>query len=168
MMARSSKQEFLDAYDHEHEITLRLLHAYPQDKLDLRPHPRAKNARELAFVFVLERGLGTRVWNDEFKNGVPSGTPPKGPEDWNELLKALAKAHKDFRNLVDAAPDAMLSEKVHVLTAPKTLSEISRIDWLWFLLHDQIHHRGQFSIYLRMAGAKVPSIYGPTADEQWL
>ena len=37
----------------------------------------------------------------------------------------------------------------------------------WFLLHDQIHHRGQFSIDLRMADGKVPSIYGPTADEPW-
>ena len=31
---------------------------------------------------------------------------------------------------------------------------------------DQIHHRGQFSIYLRMAGGKVPSIYGPSADAE--
>ncbi len=40
--------------------------------------------------------------------------------------------------------------------------------FLWMLLCDQIHHRGQFSIYLRMAGGKVPSIYGPTADEPWM
>jgi uncharacterized damage-inducible protein DinB len=35
---------------------------------------------------------------------------------------------------------------------------------LWIELLDHIHHRGQFSVYLRVAGAKVPSIYGPTAD----
>jgi uncharacterized damage-inducible protein DinB len=35
----------------------------------------------------------------------------------------------------------------------------------WFELFDHIHHRGQFSVYLRLAGARVPSIYGPTADE---
>ena len=40
-------------------------------------------------------------------------------------------------------------------------------DFLWMILCDQIHHRGQFSIYLRMADGKVPSIYGPTADEPW-
>jgi uncharacterized damage-inducible protein DinB len=38
----------------------------------------------------------------------------------------------------------------------------------WMILSDQIHHRGQFSVYLRMAGGKVPSIYGPTADEPWM
>ena len=30
-----------------------------------------------------------------------------------------------------------------------------------------VHHRGQFSVYLRMADGKVPSIYGPSADEPW-
>jgi len=35
------------------------------------------------------------------------------------------------------------------------------------MLDDQIHHRGQLSVYVRMAGGKVPSIYGPSADEPW-
>ena len=35
------------------------------------------------------------------------------------------------------------------------------------MLWDQIHHRGQLSVYLRMAGGSVPSIYGPSADEPW-
>jgi len=42
-----------------------------------------------------------------------------------------------------------------------------RMDFLWFLLMDMVHHRGQFSVYLRMADGKVPSIYGPSADEPW-
>jgi uncharacterized damage-inducible protein DinB len=163
------KQQFLDVYDQELATTMRVLLAYPEDKLDLRPHPKLKTARELASVFVTMPGLGTRVWNDEFAKGVPSGVaPPPPPDNWKDLLAALKKAHKDFRGLIESASDATLLEKVHVLTAPKTLSEISRINWLWFLLHDQIHHRGQFSVYLRMAGGKVPSIYGPTADEQWM
>jgi uncharacterized damage-inducible protein DinB len=36
------------------------------------------------------------------------------------------------------------------------------------MLMDSVHHRGQFSVYLRMADGKVPSIYGPTADEPWM
>ena len=49
--------------------------------------------------------------------------------------------------------------------APKTLGDIPKIQFMWMVLCDQIHHRGQFSVYLRMADGKVPSIYGPTADE---
>jgi len=54
------------------------------------------------------------------------------------------------------------------MTGPKTMGQTPRIAWLWFLLSDQIHHRGQFSIYLRMADAKVPAIYGPSGDEPWI
>ena len=35
------------------------------------------------------------------------------------------------------------------------------------MLNDSIHHRGQMSVYLRISGGKVPSIYGPTADVRW-
>jgi uncharacterized damage-inducible protein DinB len=40
-----------------------------------------------------------------------------------------------------------------------------RLDVIWANLFDVIHHRGQLSVYVRMAGGKVPSIYGPSADE---
>ncbi|MEO8217046.1 MAG: DinB family protein [Acidobacteriota bacterium] len=167
-MADSEKQSFLDSYDAEHATTMRVLRAYPEDKLDLRPHPKLKSARELAWVFVLERGLGMKVWNDEFAKAAPAGSSPAAPGGWDELLGALDKAHKDFREVITAATDSDLHENVHFFTGPKTMGEISRMDWLWFLLKDQIHHRGQFSIYLRMADGKVPSIYGPTADEPWM
>jgi uncharacterized damage-inducible protein DinB len=56
---------------------------------------------------------------------------------------------------------------VKFVTGPKQMSDLRRLDVLWFLLNDQIHHRGQFSVYLRIAGGKVPSIYGPSGDEKW-
>jgi uncharacterized damage-inducible protein DinB len=47
------------------------------------------------------------------------------------------------------------------------MGDIPVYAFLWAMLADQIHHRGQLSVYLRMAGGKVPSIYGPSADEPW-
>ncbi len=160
---------FLQQYDREHSITMRVLRAFPPDKADLRPNPKLKTAREVAWIFALESGLGIKIWNDEFaKQGPPRGTPPKPPETWSDVLEAIEKGHKDFRDVIASAPDAKLSEKVHFFTAPKTMGETSRLEWIWFLLHDQIHHRGQFSIYMRFTDAKLPSIYGPTADEPWI
>lgn len=167
MATGSAKQSFLDTYDREHEITMRVLRAYPADKLDMQPHPRCRTARDLAWVFVLERGLGTMVYNNEFPEKA-SGETPRPPDDWEDLLQAFEKAAADFRALVAATPDDELERKVRFLVAPKEIGEYTRLEWLWFLLHDEIHHRGQFSVYLRMADAKVPSIYGPTADEQWM
>jgi uncharacterized damage-inducible protein DinB len=163
----SSKQQFLDTYDREHATTMRVLRAYPEDKLDLTPHQKCKSAKDLAWVFAMERGLGEMVFRNNFPDGM-TGEMPKPPEDWGELLRAIETSTADFRALVAGTPDAELNEKVRFYVAPKTLGEITRMELLWFLLHDEIHHRGQFSVYLRMADGKVPSIYGPTADEPWM
>ena len=162
----TAKQQFLDAYDREHGITMRLLRAYPKDKAELRPDPKLRTARELAWVFATECGMGVRVYNDELAKGL-SGRPPQAPQSWDEVLSSIEKEHQKFVELVRNASDEDLLKKVHFFSGPKTMGEIPRIDVLWFLLSDQIHHRGQFSIYARIAGGKVPSIYGPSADEPW-
>jgi uncharacterized damage-inducible protein DinB len=161
-------QQFLDVYEREHATTMKVLRAFPPEKADLQPHPKCKTAKELAWIFVLERGLGTAVMADAFAKGVPSGRkPPDPPARFEDILVALEKAHQEFAQLLRTYSDEQLHEKVTFMVGPKTPGPYSRIDFAWFLLHDQIHHRGQFSIYLRMADAKVPSIYGPTADEPW-
>lgn len=165
---QSPKEQFLTVYDREHATTVKVLKAYPSEKADLRPHPRCKTAKELAWIFVVERGLGTMVFNDAFAKGMPSGGPPPPPATIDEAIGAYEKAHQDFRAVIQGTPDDRLLEHVKFFTAPKTLGDVSRLEFLWFLLSDEIHHRGQFSIYLRMADAKVPSIYGPSADEPWM
>jgi uncharacterized damage-inducible protein DinB len=162
------KEQFLAAYDREHATTMRVLRNYPPDKLELRPHPKLKTARELAWMFVLERYLGERVWNDDIAKKGFKGSPPEAPRSLDEILEALEKAHQHFRDIISGASDEALAESVTFMTGPKQMGPIPRIDWLWFLLSDQIHHRGQFSVYLRMADGKVPSIYGPTGDEPWV
>jgi uncharacterized damage-inducible protein DinB len=164
----SAKQQFLAAYEREHAITMRVLRAFPPEKAELQPHSRCKTARELAFIFALERGLATMVFNDAFASGGPPGRMPSAPDSWNAVLAAVEKTHEDFGIIVRATPDEKLFETVKFFTGPKTLGDVSRIDFLWFILSDEIHHRGQLSIYLRMADAKVPSIYGPSADEPWM
>ena len=162
------KEQFLSAYDREHATTMRVLRAYPPDRLDLQPHPKCKDARHLAWVFVSECMLGASVFKNEFATRGPSGGLPEPPESWDDLLGAVESSQQEFGDLIRATPEEELFEKVKFFVAPKTMGEVSRLEWLWFLLSDQIHHRGQFSIYLRMADGKVPSIYGPTADEPWM
>jgi uncharacterized damage-inducible protein DinB len=165
----SPRQQFLDAYEREHATTMRVLRAYPADRADLRPHPRCKTARELAFVFALERGLGEMVMNGAFADGGgPGGEMPQPPEAWDDVLAAVEQAHQAFGERVRAIPDDQLFQPVKFFVAPRTLGDIPTIQFVWMLLCDEIHHRGQFSVYLRMADGRVPSIYGPTADEPWM
>ena len=51
------------------------------------------------------------------------------------------------------------------VSAPTTPGDVRRNGFAWFPLHDGIHRRGQFSMYLRMVGMEVRSTYGPTLDE---
>lgn len=164
--AVSRKAQVLDAYRREHATTMNVLRAYPPEHLDLRPHPAARSARELGWVFAVEGMLGTMVFRDEFADQAGGSAPPP-PEEWDEILEAVEASHRDFLELIQSTDEEELSRPVRFFTGPRTLGQTSRIDWLWFLLHDSIHHRGQFSVYLRMAGGRVPSIYGPTSDESW-
>jgi uncharacterized damage-inducible protein DinB len=163
----SDKENFLAAFDREHATTKRVLDAFPADQSELRPSPQLKTARELAFVFAVERGLGMHVWNDGLAKGMPAGGFPTAPATWAEVLGAVEKMHADFRALVASTPDDAMNDEITFFAGPKTMGKYKRIDWLWFILSDEIHHRGQFTIYSRIAGAKVPSIYGPSADEPW-
>ena len=165
--SRTPRQQFLDAYEREHAITRKVLGAFPRDHAELRPHPRLKSARELAWVFVIERGLGEAVLANVLATNKPSGFPP-APGSWDEVLAALEQAHAKFLGVIDSYTDEQLLQPVKFFAGPGQLADIPRLDIAWFLLHDEIHHRGQLSIYLRLADAKVPSIYGPSGDEPWV
>lgn len=162
----SEQKQFLKTYEEEHQRTLRVLKAFPADKADYRPDPKCKTAREIAWIFKLERGLGMTVLKGDLGK-TPMTKPPEAPAKWSDILDAFEKAHKEYVALVGSFSEKQLAEKVPFMTGPKQIGEVERTWFLWFLLHDEIHHRGQLSIYLRAVGAKVPSIYGPSKDEPW-
>ena len=163
----NAREQFLDAYEREHAITMKVLRAFPPEKSELRPHPKSKTARDLAFIFALERRLGKKGLANEFASGGGGTGFPTTPEKWEDVLSAIETAHAEFRDVVNSYTDEQLAEPIKFFGGPRQLIDVPRLAFAWFLVHDQIHHRGQMSIYLRMADAKVPSIYGPTADEPW-
>ncbi len=161
-------QQFLDVFNREHQTTVRVLRAYPQDKLDLKPHKMCKNARDLAWMFVMEQGLAEKGITNGLDWSAPRpGTPP-APESLDAIINAFDDGHRRVVDIVNRMSDDEFDQTIKFPVAPKTIGDVSKMNFLWMLLHDQIHHRGQFSIYLRMADGKVPSIYGPTADEPWM
>lgn len=160
------KQQFLDTFTREHERTVRVLRAFPADQADFRPHERSNSARVLAFTFVLEQALLTRSLMDDLKIG--GGQMPKPPATFAEIIDMF---ERDFRDLValirKTSEREFLTGTTQFFTGPKQMGSFKKIDFAWFLLMDQIHHRGQYTVYVRMAGGKVPSVYGPSADEPW-
>ena len=163
--APSAKQQFLDSYERESAKTLQLMRALPPDQAEIRPHPRAKSARELAFTFIMEQVLITKALTDQL-TFTGSGMPPV-PADFQAIVTQFQRDQQALLDLIQKTPEPKFSTTVQFPTGPGQMGDWSKLAFAWFMLSDQIHHRGQFSVYLRMAGGKVPSIYGPSFDEPW-
>jgi len=164
--ARSFRDEFLQIYDAEHERTLRVLRAYPKEKVDLRPHPKSKTALELAWIFVTEQGAVEKALTTGF-DWAKTLEIRRPPETLDAIIEAFRKSHQHVRGLISVQRDEELAETIQFPVGPGRIGDWKKSDFLRQVLHDQIHHRGQFTVYLRLADAKVPSVYGPTADEPW-
>jgi len=115
-------------------------------------------------MFAMEQGLAAMglAGKIEFGNQMPSP-----PATFAETIPAFEKATAGTRESVAKASDEQLARLVSFPAGPGKMADVRAMDVLWMTLMDQVHHRGQFSVYLRMAGGKVPSIYGPSADEPW-
>ena len=162
----SEKEMFLQSWEREHLTTLKVLKAYPESMKEFKPNPVLKTARELAFMFAGEESMmvnGVITGKIDFK-----GEMPKAPATMKEAIDDYERLHTAMSKKLKGLSDEELNKTMKFFTAPKTMGDVRRIDVLWMTLMDQVHHRGQFSVYLRMAGGKVPSIYGPSADEPWM
>ena len=160
----TEKEQFLSRLEKELPTTMRVLKAYPAAKADLKPHGKCKSARELAWLFVTEQKASEQALD----GGIEFGKMAKAPETLPEVISAYEKSSQSFVERIRKTPDAELNKTVKFFVAPKQMGDLRKMDVLWYMLMDSVHHRGQFSIYLRMADGKVPSIYGPSADEPWM
>ncbi len=161
----TEKETFLATWEREFETTLKVIKAYPADKLDLKPAEKSKSARDLLFVFAAEQHFFTQILNGALDFASQA---PKAPSTLEEIVSVTEKGNATLVAKIKAMPDASFDEKVNFPVAPKTMAPVRKMDLSWMMVMDSIHHRGQLSVYIRLAGGKVPSIYGPTADEPWM
>ena len=141
---------------------VRVLKALPEGRLDYRPDPRSRTAAELAWVLVAEEAAllsiletGSVTWEQQ--------TPPARVAEIVAAYEKNAQAVTDRLSLMDEAAWEKKGRFFMAAGAPPWEAEIST--FLWEFLFDAVHHRGQLSTYLRPMGGKVPSIYGPSADD---
>lgn len=163
--ARIAKERFAEVYEREHATTMKVLRAFPPGQAELRPSERSSTARQLAWTFVMEERMMLMAIRGE---PVLGGGYPAPPESWDDILDAFSTQHEQVMAELRSPSSSELRGTVRFFTAPKEMGDYSTMEFLWYMLHDQIHHRGQLSVYVRIAGAKLPSIYGPSADEPWL
>lgn len=156
-------ESFLRTWEREFRTTLRVLANYPPDRLAYRPNEKSMTAHDLMWTvpIVEKAGIGGCVRG---KINPGRGKPPKTKE---ALIREYKKIHKTMVRKVRAAGEELFSKTIKFYVAKGKIGDVKVGALLWDMLHDHIHHRGQLSVYLRLVGAKVPSIYGPSADEPW-
>jgi uncharacterized damage-inducible protein DinB len=160
----SEKDQFLTAFEHESATTRRLLQAFPADQYELKPKPHMNAAKQIAWMLVLNQQVEALAL--QLPELAPGGFPPP-PATLPELLAAFDQAHAETLAKIRSIDDGVWNTTIRMPVGPKQMTDMRRGEAMWFFLMDTIHHRGQFSVYARFAGAKVPSIYGPSADEPW-
>jgi uncharacterized damage-inducible protein DinB len=163
---RTRKDDLVSAIRDERTRTRRVLDAFPKGESELRPHETSQSARELAHTFCIEAAIGTAALNGTL-DMAKLGNMPQPPATWDEVIAAFEGSYDMLFSELEGADDDELDETVEFMTGPKQVAPVAKHDILRLMLNDQIHHRGQLSVYLRMTGSKVPSIYGPSKDEPW-
>jgi uncharacterized damage-inducible protein DinB len=161
----SSKQQFIDVWTRENATTRRVVAAFADGLGEFTPHERCKTAREVAYIFARSQTRIAAALSNEWQ-WPPPPFPPM-PTSYADVVAAFDRTTDAVKAALWDAPESRMAETITFLTGPKQFGQISVSQLVWFMLMDAIHHRGQLTVYLRAAGAKVPSIYGPTADEPW-
>jgi uncharacterized damage-inducible protein DinB len=87
-------------------------------------------------------------------------------ETSDALVKALDKTAGEARAALQGTTDAFLMTPWKLLARGQVVMETPRWEMIQDTINHWAHHRGQMTVYLRLLGAKVPSIYGPSADDQ--
>ena len=161
----NSNEQFVKVLRSEVPVTLKVLKAFPAGDSHFKPHEKSQSAIQQAWNLVLGQIAIQQALNDEFT--IPPNFPAL-PAQWSDLVDQFAKeSSKTIKMLQEEVNDSHFKKPVQFPTGPGELSEFPKTDFLWFILFDNIHHRGQLAVYLRLVGGKLPSIYGPTADEPW-
>lgn len=148
----------------EAEVTRRVLARVPEDRLSWRPHERSFSLGELAcHVALIPRGIAELL--RELEVQVPDVPRPEATSVatlLDALDESVAVATAALREWGDEGLQAewtMLAGTTPLLTLPR-MSMVRSL-----MLNHWYHHRGQLTVYLRPLDVPVPSVYGPSADE---
>ena len=113
----------------------------------------------------MEQGIADMALKGKIDFSQPM---PPAPGNYSDIITAFENASRETAAKVARTAEDDLNKTVQFPVGPGKMGDFRAMDVLWTSLMDQVDHRGQLSVYLRLAGAKVPSIYGPTADEPWM
>ena len=158
------RDSILAELEQESQTTKRVLDRVPEDKLSWKPHKKAFSLGQLALhVATVPASVTTAAVADSFEAPIFSQPEAKTRQ---EILETFSKSLDAARENLKKMDDARLAATWNLTRNGTVILSMPRIAFLRsILLNHHYHHRGQLSVYLRILDVPVPSIYGPSADE---
>jgi uncharacterized damage-inducible protein DinB len=161
------RDALLPEFDHEMATTRTLLERVPADP-SWQPHPKSMTLGRLAGHLAELPTWASGTIEGTGLDMNPPGAPPPVAKPFTttaNLVQTFDDHVKAARKAIEGVSDADLMVGWTLKNAGQTIFTLPRIVVLrtWVMNH-MIHHRGQLSVYLRLKGVPLPSIYGPTAD----
>jgi uncharacterized damage-inducible protein DinB len=157
-------KEFLQEFEQEVQTTRRVLERVPADRLAWKPHDKSMSLGQLALHVATVPGAVAEI-SGQSPFPAPKFEHPS-PASAAELIPALDQSLAKVREILGKMDDAALARTWRVVDGDREVMAIP-VAALFrsIMLNHWYHHRGQLSVYLRQVGVPVPSIYGPSADE---
>lgn len=157
---KSVREYFRECFEAEKPKFIRVMKAVPTDQADYRPHPRSTSAGDLVWLLASELHDACELVDRGEVSFVPSSAPGVA-----EATAAYERNAAALEQRLATLDDSKWEARARFMVDGNVAWETTLGDMLFGFLFDAIHHRGQLSTYLRPMGAKVPSIYGPSADD---
>jgi uncharacterized damage-inducible protein DinB len=154
------REFYLQRQEAELPAFMKVLKALPKDRLDYKPHERSPSAEQIVWTLTAELQACLDVVNEGKAEWKVIPPPP-----YEEMLEKFESCSKELTERVSQLDESAWDQTAKFYYQGKVVSEQPVGTFLWFILFDAIHHRGQLTTYLRPMGGKVPAIYGPSADE---
>ena len=160
---------FLAQLEREAPGTRRALERVPEGRNDWKPNEKSMPLGYLAcLVAKLPAWVAMMIWQDDYD--LQTADPryhPMAMLSTPDLLGALDTGLADARKALTGTDDAHLMKTWRLKIGGQVVSEqLRHVAISDAALSHLAHHRGQLTVYLRLLGASVPAIYGPSADER--
>ena len=157
-------QGILSELDQETMTTRRVLERVPDGRMSWKPHPKSMSLGQLALhVATIPGGVAEAAAQSTFQ--APQFAQPAASTA-AELLPALDASVAKAKSILGSMNDSDLAATWRLVNGDRELMAVPRVAFLRsVMLNHWYHHRGQLSVYLRSLDVPLPSIYGPSADE---
>lgn len=158
---------FLDEFDYEAATTRRLFERVPDDHFDWKPHEKSFTLHQLTQHMAEMPGWMRAVGGQDELDLADAGDQPRPTiETTEDLLRVFDENVAVFRQEMQKLSDDDMMKPWRLRTGEKVHFEVPRVGAIrTFVLSHLIHHRGQLAVYLRLLDVPIPSIYGPSADD---